>query len=89
MSWYIVKSWNEINKGDLIIGTNYTHSAKYLDLEGYEEYNRSCKGVVISDNHKSWFDIVILNEDNEEEFVVYDCGSSGEFYIQKFISSSL
>ena len=43
--------------------------------------------MVISENHGSWFDIIIVNENNEEEFAVYDCGSSGEFYIQKYLET--
>ena len=85
MSWIRVNSWNEINKGDLIIGTNYTLSFKYAD--NFEEYNNSRKGVVISEKHSSWFDIIILNEDNEEDYAVYDCGSSGDFLIEKYFES--
>jgi hypothetical protein len=87
MSWITVKSWNEVHKGDLIIGTNYTWSLKYFDKFGYDQYNNTRKGIVISENHGSWFDIIIVNENNEEEFAVYDCGSSGEFYIQKYLET--
>jgi hypothetical protein len=88
MSWITVKSFDEVNKGDLIIGTNYTWSLKYADKLGYEQYNNSRKGFVISEKHTSWFDIIIVNENNEEEYAVYDCGSSGEFYIQKYLETN-
>ena len=62
MSWITVKSYDEVNKGDLIIGTNYTWSLKYFDKFGYDQYNNTRKGMVISENHGSWFDIIIVND---------------------------
>ena len=85
MSWITVKSFDEVNKGDLIEGTNYTWSQKYLETLGYEVYNQTRKGRVVTENHKSWFDIIIINENDEEEYAVYDCGSSGEFFIKKYL----
>ena len=39
MSWITVKSFDEVNKGNLIEGTNYTWSQKYHETLGYEVYN--------------------------------------------------
>jgi hypothetical protein len=73
----------EIKKGDFIRGINYTHSQKYIDKPGYEQYNSTREGRVISDNHKNFFDIIIMTSEGEEERAVYDCGISGGWSLEK------
>lgn len=83
MSWKLVQNLDEIHKGDIVQGINYTHSQKYFNLEGYEHFNSTREGEVVSENNKNFFDIIIMNKDNLLEKLVYDCGTSGEWYVYK------
>lgn len=86
MTWQKINNILEIQKGDLLRGTNNTYSQKYQLIEGYEMYNQSRTGRVISENHKSFFDVVILNSDNFEEVkLIYDCGTSGWWEVEKYV----
>ena len=85
MSWQKVNDISEIKFGDILRGTNWTYSQKYIGREDFEEFNNTRMGIVITHTHKNFFDIIIENEFGEKKFVIYDCGSSGEWEVEKKI----
>lgn len=86
MPWIPVKNPGDISKGEKVKGTNFTYSQKYTLLEGYEQYNEIREGIVISDDKPlSFFEIKIKKDDGKIEYLVYNPGSSGEYFVEKWI----
>ena len=48
---------SELKKGDYVVGSTMPHSAKY------EHYYHIMKGIVISSDHKSIYDVVLKCDD--------------------------
>jgi signal peptidase I len=88
MSWKIINNLLELEKGDRVRGNNSTYSQKYIDIPEYEKYNLSREGLIINSGYKTFFDIIILKDDFVEENLVYDCGNSGYFWIEKWIKNN-
>lgn len=85
MSWIKIENIFEIKKGNRVRGTNATYSQKYLDIPEYEKYNESREGLIINSNFTNFFEIIIMDDNFSEDKLVYDCGSSGYFWIEKWI----
>lgn len=84
MTWINVKNVKELKRGDRVRGTNFTHSQKYFEISGLEEYNRSRIGLIINDDFSYFYEVEIKTEDGLR-MLVYDCGSSGDYFVEKWI----
>lgn len=88
---FILVSFEELKHGDIVMSHTYTHSQKYMMVEGYEEYNCMKHGVLLTKNESnpeksilytildsSGFDFVETN-------LYANPGSSGGFTLYKYI----
>lgn len=85
MTWIKIDNLLELKKGNRVRGINCTYSQKYLDIDGYEKYNETREGIIINSDFKDFFSIIIMDDEFNESPLVYDLGSSGYFWIEKWI----
>lgn len=80
----------ELAEGDIVGSFTYTHSQKYFDKPGFEEYNMIKYGILHKINDPYGDSIITIYNsevDNFEQTRFYsDPGSSGGFFVMKYIS---
>ena len=87
MTWKAVKNIEDLKKGDKVRGTNFTHSQKYFEIPGLEEYNRTREGLIVNDNFNDFFEVEIKTEEGLR-MLVYNCGTSGDYFVEKWITTN-
>lgn len=101
--WVLVNRPEELRECDIVKGTTYTNSQKWLMREGYSEFNRVIEGhVSVIKNYETmnggfkinltrpltFEDVIVSTNLLGEVPIIKDPGSSGGFYVQKFIFDS-
>lgn len=89
--WTHVDNVSQLKLGDCVRGTTGTHSQKWL-REGYEDYNDTKTGYVVSmentDSSGGILSVRIMGADGVEVFACVDPGTSGYYYLEKFVRQS-
>lgn len=81
--------FEDMNIGDIVMSTTFTHSQKYFDKLGFEDVNMRKIGILIEKNESDFENSVILKYDyinntfTKEKFF-RNPGSSGGYYLKKY-----
>jgi hypothetical protein len=87
---FIRCSFDDIEVGDIVLSFTGTHSQKYFNRYGYEEYNMEKYGILLEKNFECpGQSIVLAYNENKDMFdrtnLYSDPGSSGWYSLQKYV----